>query len=63
MAVWKIGQQLWVRDYAGVHEAIRGFNWSPEVQDLVASFLGEFLHSYICIKGTLVIEIWNSICF
>ncbi|KAF7126873.1 hypothetical protein RHSIM_Rhsim11G0132600 [Rhododendron simsii] len=38
VAVWKIGQRLWMRDYAGVHEAIHGFNWSQEVRDLVAAF-------------------------
>nr|XP_043628993.1 COP9 signalosome complex subunit 8 [Erigeron canadensis] len=38
VAVWKIGQQLWTRNYAGVHDAIRGFNWSAEIQDFVASF-------------------------
>ncbi|KAK7246818.1 hypothetical protein RIF29_41688 [Crotalaria pallida] len=37
-AVWKIGQQLWLRDYAGVHEAIRGFDWSQDLQGLVAAF-------------------------
>ena len=41
MAAWKIGQRLWMRDYAGVHEAIRGFNWSPDTRDLVAAFSGE----------------------
>ncbi|CAL5383805.1 unnamed protein product [Camellia sinensis] len=25
-------------DYVGVHKAIRGFNWSQETRDLVASF-------------------------
>uniref|UniRef100_A0A2N9HJG5 COP9 signalosome complex subunit 8 n=1 Tax=Fagus sylvatica TaxID=28930 RepID=A0A2N9HJG5_FAGSY len=38
VAVWKIGQKLWTRDYGGVHEAIRGFDWSQEVQCLVAGF-------------------------
>ncbi|OVA01453.1 hypothetical protein BVC80_509g24 [Macleaya cordata] len=38
VAAWKIGQQLWMRDYAGVYEAIRGFDWSPEAQGLVSSF-------------------------
>ncbi|KAL7227832.1 hypothetical protein ACSBR1_022669 [Camellia fascicularis] len=38
VAVWKIGQRLWMRDHAGVHEAIRGFNWCQETRDLVASF-------------------------
>ncbi|XP_041011792.1 COP9 signalosome complex subunit 8 [Juglans microcarpa x Juglans regia] len=37
-AAWKIGQKLWTRDYGGVHEAIRGFDWSQEVQVLVAAF-------------------------
>ncbi|KAL5563213.1 hypothetical protein UlMin_033783 [Ulmus minor] len=38
VAAWKIGQKLWVRDYGAVHEAIRGFEWSPQVQSLVAAF-------------------------
>jgi len=42
-AVWKIGQKLWLRDYAGVHEAIRGFDWSQDVQGLVAAFSGKTL--------------------
>ncbi|XP_004485521.1 COP9 signalosome complex subunit 8 [Cicer arietinum] len=37
-AVWKIGQQLWLRNYSGVHEAIRGFEWSQELQGFVAAF-------------------------
>ncbi|KAL6179030.1 hypothetical protein ACLB2K_050546 [Fragaria x ananassa] len=37
-AAWRIGQKLWVRDYVGVYEAIRGFNWSQEAQGLVAAF-------------------------
>lgn len=37
-AAWKIGQKLWVRDYGGVYEAIRGFDWSLEAQGLVAAF-------------------------
>ncbi|PWA38180.1 COP9 signalosome, subunit CSN8 [Artemisia annua] len=37
-AVWKIGQQLWTRNYAGVYDSIRGFNWSAEIQDFVAAF-------------------------
>ncbi|KAL1289665.1 hypothetical protein HN51_058072 [Arachis hypogaea] len=37
-AVWKIGQRLWLRDYAGVHEAIRGYEWSQDLQGLVAAF-------------------------
>ncbi|KAK6121308.1 hypothetical protein DH2020_044959 [Rehmannia glutinosa] len=37
-AVWKIGQRLWLKDYGGVHEAIREFNWSPQTQGMVAAF-------------------------
>ncbi|KAK9134441.1 hypothetical protein Syun_013771 [Stephania yunnanensis] len=40
-AVWRIGQQLWLRDYAAVHEAVRGFDWSAEVRDLVLAFSGK----------------------
>ncbi|PIA41166.1 hypothetical protein AQUCO_02300160v1 [Aquilegia coerulea] len=38
VAVWKIGQQLWMRNYSGVHEAIRGFDWSPQTQGLITAF-------------------------
>ncbi|KAI0528595.1 hypothetical protein KFK09_001137 [Dendrobium nobile] len=38
VAAWKIGQCLWIRDYAGVYAAIRGFNWSPEALGLVTAF-------------------------
>ncbi|KAK9111206.1 hypothetical protein Scep_018725 [Stephania cephalantha] len=40
-AIWRIGQQLWLRDYAAVHEAVRGFDWSAEVRDLVLAFSGK----------------------
>ncbi|XP_011087803.1 COP9 signalosome complex subunit 8-like [Sesamum indicum] len=38
LAAWKIGQRLWMKEYSGVHEAIREFNWSPEAQSVVAAF-------------------------
>ncbi|KAH1115723.1 hypothetical protein J1N35_009101 [Gossypium stocksii] len=38
VAAWKIGQKLWQRDYAGVYEAIRGFDWTQQTQVLVAAF-------------------------
>ncbi|XP_062077244.1 COP9 signalosome complex subunit 8 [Humulus lupulus] len=38
LAAWEIGQKLWMRDYAGVHEAIHGYDWSQQVQGLVAAF-------------------------
>ncbi|KAK4793976.1 hypothetical protein SAY86_011970 [Trapa natans] len=37
VAAWKIGQKLWTRDYAGVHEALRSLDWSREARDLVNS--------------------------
>ena len=39
-AVWKIGQSLWNRDYAGVYTAAQGFEWGTEIADFVAAFLG-----------------------
>lgn len=38
IAAWRIGQKLWTRDYAGVYEAIRSFNWGPQTQPIVAAF-------------------------
>ncbi|KAJ8756186.1 hypothetical protein K2173_024733 [Erythroxylum novogranatense] len=38
VAVWKIGQRLWTRDYAGVHEAINGFDWSQDTKIVVTAF-------------------------
>ncbi|KAK1309793.1 COP9 signalosome complex subunit 8 [Acorus calamus] len=37
-AVWRIGQCLWTRDYAGVYEAVRMFDWSGDVSGLVKAF-------------------------
>uniref|UniRef100_M4EVC7 CSN8/PSMD8/EIF3K domain-containing protein n=1 Tax=Brassica campestris TaxID=3711 RepID=M4EVC7_BRACM len=44
VAAWRIGQRLWTRDYAGVYEAIRGYDWSPEAKDMVAAFSAPLLH-------------------
>ncbi|XP_023531250.1 COP9 signalosome complex subunit 8-like [Cucurbita pepo subsp. pepo] len=38
VAVWKIGQKLWIRDHGGVYEAIDGFDWCQEVRGLLAAF-------------------------
>ncbi|KNA03003.1 hypothetical protein SOVF_213300 [Spinacia oleracea] len=40
IAVWGIGQKLWTRDYAGVYEAVRSFNWSPQIHPFIAAFSG-----------------------
>ncbi|RWR97068.1 COP9 signalosome complex subunit 8 isoform X1 [Cinnamomum micranthum f. kanehirae] len=45
VAVWKIGQCLWTRNYAGVYEAIRGFDWTPQVLGLVMDFSGKLAFS------------------
>ena len=66
-AIWKIGQKLWTRDYGGVHEAIRGFDWSQEVQCLVAAFSGKsfkitsytILHYHYLVKTYLFVS-FNS---
>ncbi|KAE8724136.1 COP9 signalosome complex subunit 8 [Hibiscus syriacus] len=41
VAAWKIGQKLWTRDYVGVYEAIRGFDWTQQTKVLVAAFSGK----------------------
>lgn len=56
VAVWKIGQKVWVRDYAGVHEAIHGFDWSQDMKGLVAAFSGRF-PSHIFVTGILSFSI------
>ncbi|KAG8037905.1 hypothetical protein GUJ93_ZPchr0025g2905 [Zizania palustris] len=38
-AVWRIGQCLWIRDYAGVYTTAQGFEWGPEMADFVTAFL------------------------
>ncbi|BBG96106.1 COP9 signalosome, subunit CSN8 [Prunus dulcis] len=45
IAAWKIGQKLWVRDYGGVYEAIRGYDWSQEAQDLYTKNMFQLLQS------------------
>ncbi|KAE8678009.1 COP9 signalosome complex subunit 8 [Hibiscus syriacus] len=50
VAAWKIGQKLWTRDYAGVYEAIRGFDWTQQTRVLVAAFSGKAFsnHNFRC---------------
>lgn len=42
VAIWCIGQKLWKRDYAGVYEAVRSFDWSPQIKPLIAAFLDNY---------------------
>eukprot|EP01018_Ginkgo_biloba_P018593 Gb_14322 [translate_table: standard] len=61
-AVWKIGQCMWTHDYAGVHGAIHGFNWSQEVQQVVTALSDSYTkrvfkllsaaYSTICVADT-----------
>ncbi|XP_006652290.1 COP9 signalosome complex subunit 8 [Oryza brachyantha] len=41
-AVWRIGQCLWNRDYAGVYTAAQGFEWGPQIADFVSAFLESY---------------------
>lgn len=60
-AAWKIGQKLWVRDYGGVYEAIRGFDWSQEAQGLVVAFSGKFLEITTCALVILTLFVYSFI--
>lgn len=63
-AVWRIGQCLWKRDYAGVNTAAQGFEWGPDLADFITAFLGiglacivmndiEFSYGYVVVKRNL----------
>ncbi|KAK4564151.1 hypothetical protein RGQ29_006298 [Quercus rubra] len=54
VAIWKIGQKLWTRDYGGGHEAIRGFDWSQEVQCL--SFTQRMFQLLLSAYSTISIQ-------
>lgn len=54
-----------MRDYRGVHEAIREFDWSQEAQNLVAAFSGMSFQaiSYVIISVRLsqtIILVFNT---
>ncbi|XP_066346758.1 COP9 signalosome complex subunit 8-like [Miscanthus floridulus] len=38
-AVWRTGQCLWNRDYAGVNTAAQGFEWGPDLADFITAVL------------------------
>lgn len=42
-AAWKIGQCLWTYDYAGVHDALQSYTWSPAVQQVITAFREDYL--------------------
>ncbi|MCO5556363.1 hypothetical protein L7F22_009911 [Adiantum nelumboides] len=41
-AAWKIGQCLWTHDYAGVHNALQCYPWSPAVQQIVNAIKDDY---------------------
>ncbi|AQK43691.1 COP9 signalosome complex subunit 8-like [Zea mays] len=41
-AVWRIGQCLWNRDYAGVNTAAQGFEWGPDLTEFITAFLESY---------------------
>jgi hypothetical protein len=41
-AVWRIGQCLWNRDYAGVYAAVQGFEWGPELAEFLMLSIGNW---------------------
>nr|CAB3502035.1 unnamed protein product [Digitaria exilis] len=57
-AVWRIGQCLWNRDYAGVYTASQGFEWGPELAD----FITAFLESYRQRIFQLLTSAYSTIC-
>ncbi len=42
-AIWKIGQAMWKKDYAGVYSAVVGFTWSEPYATLVKILTGSFV--------------------
>jgi len=42
VVVWRIGQSLWNRDYAGVYTTAQGFEWGPELADFITAFLESY---------------------
>ncbi|KAH7277871.1 hypothetical protein KP509_38G012800 [Ceratopteris richardii] len=52
VAAWKIGQCLWTYDYAGVHEAFKGYSWSPAVQQIVAAIKDEYSKKNMILLST-----------
>ncbi|KAL0648953.1 hypothetical protein Bca4012_047244 [Brassica carinata] len=54
VAAWRIGQKLLTRDYAGVYEAIRGYDWSQETKDMVAAFSEDDATTYVVKNGWIV---------
>ncbi|CAM6116277.1 unnamed protein product [Calypogeia fissa] len=41
-AAWKIVQCLWSHDHAAVHDALRGHDWSPDVQPVISAIAEDY---------------------
>ena len=42
VAAWKIVQNMWTHDHAGVYKALKGFDWTELVQPVAGAIGGEF---------------------
>lgn len=42
VAAWKIVQNMWTHDHAGVYKALKGFEWTELVQPVTSAIGGEF---------------------
>lgn len=41
-AAWKIVQNMWTHDHAGVYESLNGYDWSLLVLPVTQAIRGEF---------------------
>eukprot|EP00250_Pteridium_aquilinum_P024854 c29702_g1_i1 orf=386-1039(-) len=52
VAAWKIGQCLWTYDYAGVHDALRSYSWSPSVHQIVTAIGDDYSRKNLKLLST-----------
>lgn len=52
VAAWKIGQCLWTYDYAGVHDALRSYSWSPAVHQIVTAIGDDYSRKNLKLLST-----------
>jgi len=45
VAAWKIVQNMWTHDHAGVYKALKGFEWTEPVQPVTSAIGGELFPS------------------
>ncbi|XP_024394883.1 COP9 signalosome complex subunit 8 [Physcomitrium patens] len=42
VAAWKIVQNMWTHDHAGVYKALKGFDWSEQVQPVATAISNDY---------------------